>query len=1513
MGKAFEWDHGQALAVIGMACRFPGASDIQNFWEVLRAGQETIRFFSDEELDHIDAAIRQKANYVKARGVLDEIADFDASLFGLTPLEAGIADPQQRVMLECAWQALEHAGIHPKRDGSALAVFAGADENNHLALLERDKALADRAGAYQLQIANALKHLAPRLSYLLDLRGPSVSVQTACSTSLVAVHMACQSLLGQESDIALAGGCSIPIPHHEGYLYEPGGTFSPDGHNRSFDASADGTVLGSGCGLVVLKRLDDAIADGHTIHAVILGSAINNDGAGKVGYTAPSVEGQAEVVEMAQAIAGVQPEQVAYIETHGTATNLGDPIEIEALRQVFRDEGECLIGSVKSNIGHANAAAGIAGLIKTVLCLENREWVPSLHFESPNPELQMESSPFQVITGNAPIQEEHPIAGVSSFGIGGTNAHVILTTPPAPAATTPVPGPQLLTLSAKSEQALTQLRTRHLQDLKTGTWDPCRLSDWSYTLNSTRSRLEVRQALVFQDQAHLIEQLEQGTLEVPTEVEPQDPSLVFLFPGQGKRYADLGRALYQQQPEFRRQVDQSCARFKEQTGKDLKAALFAESSSSDGQRLFQPDLWQPAIFVVSHACARMLMAWGVRPDAMIGHSIGEYTAAVIAGVLEHDQALALLAKRGAITAEQPPGSMIAVIAGEEDLAPYIEAPIALAAVNAPGVCILSGPENPINELTQALRNRGKQVVSLETTHAFHSAMMDPVMEPLRILAESIPHGTPQIPYLSNLTGTWIRREDLQDANYWPRHLRQPVRFEQGLSELFKQKGRIFLEVGPGDVLSKLTSRHPYQRPKTAACMQWQDRDAYTSALAAMGWLWRQGKEIDWQSFYQGQTRRKVPAATYPFQRKTFWFADGGTDAQLSQIADPLEQRDAMDQWCYLPGWKSQARLHRPASHPEPGKRWLVLGGPAIAPLVTKLRDDQQEVVLVREGPQFAMQSDDDFVLKPDQAAGYRDLIDLLSASERMPDYIVHGFRMEAAASIDEGIGAGFTSLAHLIQALGNSGYGETVELILLSYGLHSVAGEANGFSDHAALLGLQYVIPKECPNISCRSIDLDSKGYDPGAVSGEILDHQGPDVLALRPSGRWIPVHQSVPLPADPPRYAYPSDQVYVLVNPYQTLGYALIRRLTQKAQARIALVDRAFFPPAGEWETWLKEQGEDNLAARRIRALQPLIEEGARVRTFIADAADAQKLTQAAQEIGAWGPVAGVFLLDAPAPSALIQTKPEGKQDEILKRKIHEATHLVDAFNQAEFLFLHGENPAEGGIGKAEQGAAYHLFAHLAKAARGGPKHLAVEWGPKQWTDESEGEVVAAIDAQLKEKRERYGMSLTECLDLTEILLAGDEPHVVVSTRDFDALMAQQSRFTTAYFQEKMRGDKDKAHERPKLSTDYVAPKDELESLIADIWSTFFEIDKIGLEDDFFELGGHSLLAVQLLSKINETFATSINMIDFFNAPTIGDLVGLIAETRLDDQEAANLEAMLQEIEDLDDHEIEALMRGSD
>jgi phthiocerol/phenolphthiocerol synthesis type-I polyketide synthase E len=868
------------VAIIGMSGAFPGARTPDEFYSSLCEGREMIRLLAPDEQTEEDSA--RDSNFVQAVAAMEDVDLFDASFFGMTAQEAELTDPQHRLLLEHSWRAMEHAGYDAPRYPGSIGVFGGATINTYLIrnIVGNQQVMA-AADPLQLNIANGSDFLTTRISYKLNLKGPSHTIQSACSTSLVAVHCGCRSLLGMECDIVLAGGVSINLNFSHGYRYQDGGIMSPDGHCRVFDARARGTVFGSGVGVVVLKRLEDALADGDTIHAVIKGSAINNDGSAKASFTAPGVQGQIRVIREAQQASGVEPDTISYVECHGTGTLLGDAVEVRALSKAFgaatQRQGFCALGSVKSNVGHLDAAAGVTGLIKVVLSLKHGMLPPSLHYEEPNPQIDFRHSPFYVNTQLKEWKRESGPrrAGVSAFGVGGTNAHVVVEEAPEPGPGEKGRSWQLLTLSARTETALQQGMKNLLKYLEPEKpekpEEAAELADVGYTLQVGRKVFGWRWSGVCRSREEAVEQL-RGGMAAGSEggVEEGGRKVAFLFPGQGNQYAGMGAELYENEGVFRRSLQESSEILKPHLGTDLCRALYEERTAEVNETY----LAQPALVAVEYGLVELWKSWGVEPEAMLGHSVGEYTAAWVAGVMSREEVLGVVAARGRLMQEMERGGMVAVALGEKELGWAEEKGFSIAAVNAPGMSVLAGGVKEIEEVERELQVRGVEYKRLRTSHAFHSRLVEPMMGAFLEEMKKVKLKAPEKRFISNVTGSWIRDEEARDPGYWVKHLRERVQFGRGVKELVESGEWMLVESGPGQSLRRLAQRQGAGGMTVSSLpgMAGEGRgESETAAmLGAVGRLWQEGIGINWSGLHAGTRRLRVPLPTYPFERKRYW-------------------------------------------------------------------------------------------------------------------------------------------------------------------------------------------------------------------------------------------------------------------------------------------------------------------------------------------------------------------------------------------------------------------------------------------------------------------------------------------------------------------------------------------------------------------------------------------------------------------------------------------------------------------
>ncbi len=1329
-----------AIAIVGMAGRFPGARNVAEFWQNLKNGVEAIRSFSDAELLAAGVSPDELAQpeYVKSGVVLEDLDKFDAAFFGFSPKDASIMDPQHRVFLECAWEALEDAGHAPGSFDGSIGVYAGSGMNSYMIHnLLTNPPLVASAGLFLIrQTGNDKDVLATRVSYELDLRGPSISVQTACSTSLVAVHLACQSLLNQECDMALAGGATIEFPHGCGYLYREGEILSRDGHCRAFDADSSGTVFSSGAGIVVLRRLEDALADRDTIHAVILGSAINNDGARKVGYLAPSVDGQSEVIAEALGVAGVAASDISYVETHGTGTKVGDPIEVKALTLAFREsapgKGYCAIGSLKTNIGHLDTAAGVAGLIKTVLALRHRQIPPSLHFRKPNPLIDFESSPFYVNTGLKEWKAERGPrrAGVTSLGIGGTNAHVVLEeAPPVEKQASQKKPYQLLVLSAKTAPALEQVSknlSAYLQEHR-----ELPLQDAAYTCQLGREPLPHRRTVVAataEEASKLLMKPEPGRVFTGQSA-ASAPGVVFMFSGQGSQYVNMGRELYETETVFRAQLDHCAERLFPDLGLDLRTLLYPreEDSAAAAEKISHTGFTQPALFSIEYALAQWWMAHGITPSAMIGHSIGEYVAACLAGVFSLEDGLHLSAVRGRLMGGMPPGSMLSVAATAGTFS--LPKELALAAINGPEQYVVSGPTDAVQAFALELEKQAVPCRLLHTSHAFHSAMMDPILDSFRAHLVKVSLRAPKIPYLSNLTGTWITAAEATDPNYWTKHLRNTVRFSDGVAELFRDPARVFLEVGPGQALTSLTRQHS-GKPKSSKILpsmrhpQEQISDA-VFLLNTTGQLWIAGLSIDWDALHAGEEPHRVSLPTYPFERQRYWIEPGGK-VLASKAAEAAPSADAPqgEQWFHRRVWKQlPAEKLAPADH----SCWLLfLDETGLGAEVSKqLKKAGHEVLEVVIGDQYKRGRAGSYAIRPGVRDDYDELLKDIVKREHAPSRILHLWPITGATtlqSLDQTLDSSFYSLLFLAQAWGDQDLG-AVEIACVSNGLQSVAGENVVEPARAALLGPVRVIPKEFPGVFCRNIDVDRNIQDPRKAAADIIAEcslrSADSCIAYRQSARWVETFEPTSLRAQTSGTRLREKGIYLIVGGLGGIGLVVAEHLARTVHARLVLVGRTPFPPASDWQALLDQPKGANGARQKIAKLRELESLGAEVLTVSADVTDSGQIAEALRIARQrFGDIHGVIQAAGLIEDAPLQIKTRDSAARVLAPKIQGTLALQQALGNSklDFLFLFSSisslAPPAGQIDYAAANAFLDAFA----LSQAGQPVTAVNWG--LWAD---------------------------------------------------------------------------------------------------------------------------------------------------------------------------------------------------
>ncbi|MGD2086571.1 MAG: amino acid adenylation domain-containing protein [Candidatus Aminicenantes bacterium] len=1567
------------IAVIGMAGKFPGAENIDQFWENLKNGIESISFFSREELREasIDPLLIDNPGYVKAKGVLEGIEYFDADFFNYTPLEAEIMDPQLRILHECGWAALEHAGYDSDSYTGFIGFYVGASSNFYwLSGLSSHK--INLFGEFGAMLLNEKDFFSTRVSYKLNFKGPAVVLQTACSTSLAAIDTARRALLARQCDMALAGGVSITFPVKAGYLYREEMVFSPDGHCRAFDARGEGLVGGNGIGIVVLKRMEDALAHGDTLHAVIKSSVMNNDGTRKPGYTAPSIEGQAEVIRRSLEMAQIPPETIGYIETHGTGTSLGDPVEIEGLRLAFpsNKKGCCAIGSVKTNVGHLDAASGSAGFIKTVLALKHQMIPPSLHFENPNHRIDFDNSPFYInrqlkkwTKDTCPLR-----AGVSSFGIGGTNVHIILEeAPEGTGGLSPLHieharrNYQLIVLSAQTPSALdkmtenlTEYFKKNLLNRENGehsTHPGPTLADAAYTLQVGRKALPHRKMTVCSTINEVVETLSSpGSREVRTsKVNEEKIPVVFMFPGLGSQYVNMGLELYRTEPAFREEMDRCFKILNGLLDYDIKEVLYPLSGSNRTNKSYnrdinQTEIAQLAIFIIEYAMAILLMRWGIAADALLGYSFGEYPAACLSGVFSLEDALKLVVYRSQLMHTLPIGAMLSIPLPEEKLNPLLDDGISLAISNGPS-CIVAGEKKDIHAFEKKMKAMKYLCMPLQNHHAVHSRMMEPILKEFEEMVAALKLNRPKIPYISNVTGDWITDREATDPAYWARHLRETVRFDSGIKKLVKEKGTIFLEVGPGRDLSTLIARYLRKQwnQKTVTLLRPPQKKISASRylLKQVGQLWLDGIKIDGNGFYGKEKRQRIPLPLYPFEKKKYPVEVDGSGfesvkAGKSKVHEALllgrkENKDLGD-WGYVPSWE-RSILSIPAGQPgdslPTAANWLVftdgvgLGGE----LVKQLQQHRQHVVTVKPGPAFTRPGAHRYEMNPGNDDHYDLLFKELEKTGNVPQMILHLWGMDEELPeekefdpmnrVEKAQDLGLYSLITLAQSMGRQTITRDMQIIVITTNVLEVTGDEMLCPEKATILAPVKIIPLEYPNISCRIIDVafprsaalkEWKLYED--LFRDIISGSTDKIIAYRGSHRWKEVFKPIRLdkPCEPVSRLREGG-VYLVTGGLGGIGLTLAEYLAKSLKAKLVLTGRSLFPPGKDWKKWLAANKKEDKVSQTIHRLLKFEEAGAEVMVANADTADQQQMERVlARIIERFGQLNGVIHCAGVADYAgVIQNRTRAMTENILRPKVKGTLVLERVLKDItlDFLVLFSSigtvlfHRKFGQIGYVAANEFIDAYVSL-KRPQSCKFTAAINWADWQQVGmsvQSARQWAEILNIPDYQTIINDALLPAEGIELFCRILNNHLNRVVVSHEDLPGIIEHFNTSAGNAFHEAVEkiNFSQSRQPRPELSTAYEAPTTETQLKLAEIWQDLFGIHRLGLVDDFFELGGDSLKAINAASKIQKELNVTIPIAEFFNRPTMGELAAFLDKAKTGPGAAIEKETELQPAEKRD------------
>jgi acyl transferase domain-containing protein/acyl carrier protein len=1470
--------NGLEIAIIGISAKFPSCRTYREYWQNLREGKEFLRRLTDEELrarGMSESIIRDK-KYVRTAGDLDDKDCFDSSFFEYTPEEASLMDPQTRLLHEHCWHALEDAGYTSQIEEYRIGLYAGASLNDNWKIYSFSKSATASIDPFFQQIITSQTFINTLISYKLNLRGPSYFIDTACSTSLSAIHLACRSLLTRDCTLALAGGISISTRIRRGYRPEDVVIGSKDGYTRTFDSLASGPIFGDGVGMVVLKRLTEALKDGDQVYAVIKATASNNDGNRKVGFTAPSVRGQADCIASAIKLAGIAPDSIGYVEAHGTATRLGDPIEIRALNEAFATGGEnkyCAIGSVKTNMGHLDAAAGVAGIIKTALSLKNKEIPASLNFREANPEIEFERGPFYVNTGLKEWRSngDSPLrAGVSSLGIGGTNVHAILEEAPESVEFPSGHKYKLLTTSAKTpaslENYLTELHSFLLNEPETS------LADMAYTLQAGRKHFAYRKSIVYSSREDILLALSDGrSNKTYTKSYEGKSPIVFMFPGQGSQYTNMCIGLYAGNELFRDEMNRGFSLLAEQSGIDYKQIIFPGSEGKGD--INQTVNAQPLIFLTEYCLARVLMSLGVTPQYMIGHSIGEYVAACISGVFSFEDALKLVAARGKLMNRVAPGSMLSVPISAASAKAYLDDCIFLAAVNGPESVVLSGQTAAMENLVKRLSYSGVPHVKLHTSHAFHSGMQDEILDDFRKQAETITYNKPKIAFISNLTGTFILPEEAASPVYWVRHLRETVKFSAGLTAILScNESPVFIEVGAGHALTALLEQHPardiHRVVGLVKSAKKKDEDDLMSFTKGIGSLWSHGVGIDWKSYYNGEQRKRISLPTYVFERTRYPAeVDPIGNGFLEEVG--LSGDTELKDWIYFPSWR-RSILNADKIEASP-KTYLVLSQSRsfTAALRDKIVGKDIGLVEVYVGAEYKKLFRDEYEVDPANPQDFSNLaMDLLQANQEITDVVYAWGGAAGSTALDTGIPGKdlelvFFSIAGIVRSLLRSGELKHVRFSIITNGLYRVIGSEEGPIVQSLMIGPAIVLPQEF-QVSCLNIDIDlneSPSEWAENLADELRYNDGTQdrTICFRNNRRWVQTYEK-----NTRQLSYDENPIkngggYLITGGLGNLGFLLARHLVEKYNARLILTGRR------------EIRGHDQALER----LSCLSEMGGDVRYIAADVSDPEAFERAVREVEEGGfRIDGVIhaagIIDK-AHFELLEDVTMEKAMSMFAPKIKGIQNIHTIFKDRDIDFVWAASSLAtvlGGLGYAAYSSANAYMDHfLSSAVDPRLSWKCVDLPGLAFDEEEHKDPVSLFGADIVSLFE-WSLGFKNC------------PVIVVSKGSLLARIKKvfNARKTAAENNLSESGVNIR-RERPQLAAEAIAATTETELRLKSLFEEFFAIQDIGVEDGFFELGGDSLKGMILLKRIKQEFNIVVSLQDFLFNSTIKRIAEKIDE----------------------------------
>lgn len=1507
----------QLVAVIGMSGRFPKADDIDAFWRNLVDGAEGITAFTEEEL--LQAGIHEdvirKGNYVKAKGIINHVDCFDEKFFGYSAKEADVMDPQLRLLHEYAWSTFEDAGYVPTEQKSPVGVYLSASGNYHW-LKHLDN--GDSMDLFANMILNQNDFFASRISYSLNLKGPSMSIQSACSSSLVALDRAYFDIVNDTCKMALVGGVSVTYPCVSGYEYHEGMVFSPDGHCRAFSKDSKGTVPGNGIGMVLLKRLSDAKRDGDNIYAVIRSSAVNNDGNAKVGYTAPSIEGQVAVMQKAIQAAKVPAASIDYVETHGTATELGDMVEVAALKKVYGRSGgkECRIGSLKSNIGHLDATSGIASFIKTVLVLRNGQIPKTLHFKEANSRLEIEDSGLVVNASlqDINVQQEGVFAAVSSIGIGGTNAHVILERYQGEALNDADEDRNkdkdtwnMLVLSARDKAALATMR-EHL-----GEWiekhEDTDLKDVAFTLQEGRQEFAYRNVIVCSDVKNAITKLKEpstrGLLAERTQSE-LEPEVVFVFSGIGTQYASMGNGLYEKEPYFRKIVDECSDLIQKEQGIDIRT--YIKQTEVADEVLRQPSVSQPFMFVMEYSIAKLIMHWGIQPDMMIGYSFGEYVEACISGVFELEDAIRLICKRGYLMQLVSNGVMLSVPVQKEEVIKLLTPDVYLAIDNGRS-CIVSGTQESMQQFEDNLRKNRCLYSRINTSNAMHSPHMEPVLKEYAQYLEGIHLHEPEIPYLSNLSGDWIKKQDALSADYWLRHMASTMNFASCMEKIEDSDNRIFIEIGPNQNTNTLLRYYVKEEKNLFTNVlrhPLESVDDQKYLLIKLGQMWTFGKKFTWNKIFSQKDRHRISLPAYPFARNIH-SVDIWNRCESSNEVPVLEMRNRnvnTEHEIYYPSWERTLPTEACKEKGSDTKILLFAGSDANSELfVSRLRQECTNLTIVYEGKEFE-QKKDSYMLNPDRKEDYGLLWDSLKQNNCIPNKIVHAWQIaEDTDNMKKILAKGFYSLLNIAEAIG---WGTDIQMYVLASGIYEISGTETLQSEAALLTGPCYVIPLEYKNINCSLLDLDHKASLQketviSMVIQDIMTGACKGCAGYRGRYKWIPSFNKYAQEArDSKPWSIEAGKIFLIIGGLGGVGLELAKHIAQKAKSTLILAGRMQMPSRDQWQDILEDKSDkDGRLKEKIRAIKKIEATGSKVVLYAVDIAKQEEVASLKESLDS-SSIQVNYLIHAAgvADGMVIKNRKKADSEKVLEAKVYGTRYLEQYFNTGElermvlFSSTSADIPAFGQVAYCSANAYLNTFA-FANTNKNGCSIISINWDT--WKEVG----MAADNIKLygdMMNASQVNHLLKDALDtetgmcLFDRCIQSGLTQPILSKLDY-VLKIKQGNPNDSLLMQNDTGDdtNTKTANIRNVAAEYKPVTADVEKKIWSVIAEYLGNNDIGAEDNFLELGLKSLDMIRVSIKINELCKTSIVVTDMFQYPSIRLLGRFLSEK--DDKPVQNSE----------------------